>query len=218
MNPKSRLAFLLLLSLLAGTLRADSPPIHQTTLVFFDVETTGLSPYQDRIVEIGAVRYEHGKVTASQSWLVNPERRIPYSAVLVHGIRTRDVRDQPTFAEIYPEIRAFFRDNILVAHNARFDLAFLREEILRAGYDLPENPVLDSLRLFRSWYPDQPSHSIEPLMASLGIEGEGYHRAEADAMFIVHLLERALQDRAPRVPTLAETIHDAGGLLLFQDR
>lgn len=188
--------------------------LKDVSIVFFDVETTGFSAQKDRIVEIGAVRYENGEIVDEKSWLIDPGRRIPRNAINVHGIDNTMVKGQPGFAEIYPEVEAFFGDAILVAHNARFDVGFLRAELLRAGRPLPSNAVIDSLKLFRSWFPDSTSHTLKNLTSHLGIDVEGFHRAEADAFFIFLIMEEGFAQRSRSV-TVGEFLADAGGSLYF---
>ncbi len=192
--------------------REARPTMHVTETVFvaFDTETTGFSPKNDRLVEIGAVKFRgDGEVLATTNWLVNPERTIPYYATKVHGITTEMAAEAPVFKEVWPEFEAFCGDAILLAHNATFDVGFLKEELKRAGISPPALPVADTLPLFRDWFPRALSHSLEPLSTYLGVSGDTYHRAEADAFHIVNIFNIGMKRRSAM--TLRRLEHDANG-------
>ena len=199
-----------LLVLLSGVVFGGSPLVKETLFVAFDTETTGFSPKNDRLVEIGAVKFRgDGTVIASTNWLVNPGRTIPYYATKVHGITTERVSEAPVFKEIWPEFEAFCADSVLLAHNATFDVGFLKEELKRAGISLPALPVADTLPLFRDWFPRALSHSLEKLTTYLEVSGDTYHRAEADAFHIVHVFKIGMK-RRPAM-TLQRLERDANG-------
>ena len=201
---------IVLLLFLAGTAFAASPPVKDTVFVAFDTETTGLSPKKERLVEIGAVKFRgDGEVLATTNWLVNPERPIPWYATKVHGISSKMAANAPLFEEIWPEFEAFCGDSVLLAHNATFDVGFLKAELKRAKIDPPALPVADTLPLFREWFPRSLSHSLEKLSAYLGVSGETYHRAEADAFHIVNIFNVGMK-RRPKL-TLRRLQRDAGG-------
>jgi DNA polymerase III subunit alpha, Gram-positive type len=185
-------------------------PVAEVVFVAFDTETTGFSPAHDRIVEIGAVKFKGGNVLERRSWLVNPGRAIPYWAERVHGIRDEMVADQPPYEQVHPAFLAFIDGAVLLAHNARFDLAFIGAEARRRGLPLPENPVLDTLPLFRTWFPGAESYALEGLVQFLATEEGTFHRAEGDAMHIVSLVQEGLS-RHPEVTTLRDLERAAGG-------
>ena len=183
-------------------------------IVVFDVETTGFSAARDRVVELGAVRIRNGEVLATTNWLINPGRSIPSRATKVHGITDAMVKDKPDFAAIYPEFIAFVGEAILMAHNARFDVDMVRAEITRAELPLPSNAVIDSLKLFRRWYPDAASHKLGDLAKLIGLQAEGLHRGDVDAEFTARIVMDGLS-RHPDVKTLRQLLADAGGLIVF---
>jgi DNA polymerase III epsilon subunit family exonuclease len=185
-------------------------PVAEVVFVAFDTETTGFSPEQDRIVEIGVVKFKGGKVLESRSWLVNPGQSIPYWAERVHGIRDEMVADQPAYDQVHPAFLEFIDGAVLLAHNARFDLAFIGAEARRRGLPLPKNPVLDTLPLFRTWFPGAQSYALEGLVQFLATEEGTFHRAEGDAMHIVSLVREGLS-RHPEVTTLRDMEKAAGG-------
>lgn len=188
--------------------------VSNVTFVVFDTETTGFSPTTDRIVEVAAVRFRNGKVLDEKSWLINPQRRIPEWAYRVHGISDQMVRDQPTFGQFYPEFQKFIGDSVLIAHHAQFDIAFLSEEATRAGYDLPANRVIDSLGLFRRWFPGSRSYSLEVLVQYTQVDADSFHRALTDSMHVFRIFGKGLADREPGVK-LGDLYTASGGPLRF---
>lgn len=183
--------------LLAGAVFASEPLVVNTTFVAFDTETTGYSPKTDRLVEIGAVKFRgNGEILAETNWLINPGQDIPCQATQVHGIRSSDVSSAPVFKEVFPLFTAFCGDSILLAHNATFDVGFLRAELKRADMEAPALPVLDTLPLFRAWFPHALSHSLEPLSLYLGVQSNVYHRAEADSYHIIDIFRVGMKRRA----------------------
>ena len=188
--------------------------VKNVEFVAFDTETTGFSPEKDRIVEIGAVKFKNGEVMERRTWLINPERPIPYWAKKVHGIDDTMVADQPTFPEMYAEFQEFIDGTVLIAHNARFDISFIEEELKRCGMKPPKNEVVDSLALFRRWFEDASSFSLEGLAIHLKIREGGFHRALADSMFIYWILGRGMEDQA-KVKTLGNLERAAGGPMRF---
>jgi len=200
-----------LLVLLTGSVFADGQLVKDTVFVAFDTETTGFSSKKDRMVEIGAVKFcGNGEVLATTNWLVNPQREIPYYATKVHGITTEMAAEARVFAEVWPEFEAFCGDAILMAHNAPFDIEFLKAELKRAKIKPAALPVADSLPLFRDWFPRAMSHSLEPLSTYLGVSGDTYHRAEADAFYIVNIFNIGMKRRSAM--TIGRLERDANGL------
>jgi DNA polymerase III epsilon subunit family exonuclease len=200
--------------LVAGSLFAAVPdlstPVTNIIFVAFDTETTGFSPKNDRMIEIGAVRFRgDGEILAVTNWLINPEVPVPFYATEVHGITTEMVTNAPVFASVWPEFAAFCADSVLLAHNAIFDLGFLRAELGRAGIEPPALTVGNTLPLFRCWFPEAPSHSLKPLSLFLGVRGENYHRAEADSFHIINIFKNGVAAR-PAIP-LGLLERDAGG-------
>lgn len=205
---------LVLLLLLTAPVFAAEPALSgkvvNTVFVAFDTETTGFSPKNDRLVEIGAVKFRgDGEVLAMTNWLVNPKRAIPTYATKVHGITTEMASKAPVFREIWPEFEAFCGDSVLLAHNATFDVGFLKAELKRADIKPPALPVADTLPLFRNWFPRALSHSLEPLSTYLGVSGDTYHRAGADAFHIVHIFHVGMKRRTTM--TLRRLQQDANG-------
>jgi len=168
--------------------------------VVVDLETTGLSSRRDRVIEIAAVRVRDGCVVDQWQTLVNPGITIPPLITALTGITTGMAADAPTFEEAAHDFRSFVDDAILVAHNAAFDLGFLRAELARLDGAAVSLPVesLCTLRLARRLFPGLPSHSLEALIQSLGLPVRRHHRALPDALatadLLSHLIRRAVQD------------------------
>jgi DNA polymerase III epsilon subunit family exonuclease len=151
-------------------------------VVAVDVETTGLSPTRDRLVEVAAVCAQDGVEDGVFEALVNPGRPIPWDALRIHGITDAMVRDCPPAGAVLPAFLDFCATaDALVAHNARFDVAFLREECRRAGLPPLAMPVFDTCAIARRLMPGRASYSLEMLCASLGLSHGQSHRALQDA-------------------------------------
>lgn len=175
--------------------------------VAVDLETTGLIPGLDRIVEIGAVAFSRaGGVESEYEALVDPGIPIPAVAARVSGITDDMVRGRPTVAEVLPQFLAFLGDAVPVAHNAAFDGGFLAADIARLGLAPAATPVLDTRALARAALPGRQSYALDALCRDLGITGFPAHRALPDAhrcrlLFLACLerLEAAGQATGPDV-------------------
>ncbi|MBU0678256.1 MAG: 3'-5' exonuclease [Verrucomicrobia bacterium] len=188
--------------------------ISNVTFVAFDTETTGLSAKNESIVELAVVKYRNGEIVEKKNWLMNPGRPIPYWARRVHGISNEMVKDKPSFAEIYPEFLEFIKGSVLIAHNAHFDISFLNEEIERAGLKQPANAVIDSLGLFRNWYPELKSHKLAAIATHVSVNDGGFHRALADSVYVALILDDGLKHR--KNDTLLKDLYaDSGGPMKF---
>jgi DNA polymerase III subunit epsilon len=149
---------------------ADTP-LSDLTYVVFDTETTGLLPAQgDEIVQIAAVRIVNGRRVGGEVFdtLVNPGRSIPASSTEVHGVTEAMVADAPPIAEVGRSFHKFAEGAVLIAHNAPFDMAFLRrhEKGIGARFD---NPVLDTVLLSAVVFGQHETHSLDALCHRLGI-------------------------------------------------
>jgi DNA polymerase-3 subunit epsilon len=151
--------------------RLEEQALRDLAFVVFDTETTGLTPHQDEIVQIGAVRVLHGRIVEGEALnlLVDPGRRIPASASRVHGITDDMVAGAPDIGEAGRQLHSFARDAVLVAHNAPFDMAFLKRHAHRIGATF-DQPVLDTVLLSAVIYGTTESHSLDALCQRLGVE------------------------------------------------
>ncbi|WP_372845046.1 PolC-type DNA polymerase III [Pontiella sp.] len=198
-------AILLLLS------AAATASVSNVVFVAFDVETTGFSPDSDRIIEIGAVKSRNGEILETAQWLINPG--IPIRNFDVHGITDEQVAESPAFAEAYRAFKAFAGDGVLIAHNASFDVRFMAAEIKRNELKPIPNATLNSLTLFRRWYPAAPSHKLGELATELGIPVATEHRARDDAETLLNILAHGLK-RHPEA-TLEQIRATANGTYHF---
>ena len=149
--------------------------------VLFDLETTGLSPDTDAIIEISALKVEGGKVVEEFSTLVNPCMHIPYMASSVNGITDDMVQDSPKIDVALRAFAAFIGDSILVGHNIKnFDLRFIQRDAVNILGKPLANEYLDTLTVARRYLPDLSSRSLEALAYHYDISYDGAHRALAD--------------------------------------
>lgn len=151
-------------------------------LVAVDLETTGLDPANDEIIEIGAVRTRDGEIVAEFSTLVNPGRPIPSLISHLTGIRNEDVSDAPSIQAVLPQLREFVGHAPLIAHNIGFDSSFL----YRHGI-LQNNIRIDTYELASVLLPRAPRYNLTSLSSIIGVEIESAHRALYDARATVRL-------------------------------
>lgn len=194
------------------------------TIAFVDTETTGTDSAVDRVIEVGIVIGRQGAVVERHSWLLHPGMPIPEASTAVHGITDADVAEQPSFADVAPEIVERFGGALPAAYNAEFDRGFLLAELERAGH-LPERPApavrgevrwLDPLVFARELYPGRQSRALGAMCERLGIELVKAHRATDDAEAALKLLYILAED--PRVPdTYAALVREQSRLARAQD-
>ena len=168
-------------------------PLADLQFVAFDLETTGLSDAKDSIVEFGAVRFlMDGTVLECFEQLVNPLRPIPEDATRINKITDAMVHGMPTVAEILPRFLTFLnRENtVLMAHNAQFDLGFLRHAMKGHQGLTIARPVLDTLKMDRREIRGLTSYRLEHLAAVLKLRGSEGHRALADARLVMELFRK----------------------------
>ena len=150
------------------------------TCVVFDIETTGFSPIKNRIIEIGAVRVTDGKIVDKFSTFVNPEVPIPYDIEQLTSINDGMVISAPTIEEVLPEFLAFCEGAVMVAHNASFDISFIKENARRQGLTF-QPTVLDTVSLARVLLPNLNRFKLDTVAKELKISLENHHRAVDDA-------------------------------------
>lgn len=145
-----------------------------------DIETTGGSPLNHRILEIGIVLIEDGQIISKYQSLINPGMHIPYNVILIHGITNEMVDAAPTFAEIASDIEEMTREAVFVAHSVAFDFGFIKAEFTRIGKSY-DRKRLCTVRLSKRLLPGLKSHSLASLCQFYKIQNKRAHRALEDA-------------------------------------
>ena len=165
-------------------------------VVFVDIETTGGSYRNSRVLEVAAIRYESGEVVQEFSTLINPETYIPSSITSLTGITEADIIDAPKFEDIADELYEVLSGAIFIAHNVRFDYSFLKNEFAHVGIDLSVK-LLCMVRLSRALYSQHTGHSLAKLIERHNIPVAARHRALDDARAIHYFSELAYDEHGP---------------------
>ena len=150
------------------------------SFVVFDLETTGLSAVNNRIIEIGAVKVEEGKITERFSTFVNPKEPIPFEIEQLTGISDEMVIDAPPIEEVLPAFLEFCGGCVLIAHNASFDAGFIHQNCITLGIDA-EFTVGDTVAMARMLLPSLGKYKLDTVAKALGVSLENHHRAVDDA-------------------------------------
>lgn len=168
--------------------------LQEVKFAVLDTETTGLSPAGGgKICEIAISVSRNGKKLEEFCTLLNPQIPMHPDVIAVHGITNDMVKDAPVFADIVPQLLDLLEGCVLVAHNAEFDLSFLRSEMEHCGLRLPDYPVLDTLKLARK-NGCFARNNLGMIAAALGIDAAGAHRALADVRMTEKVLYSFLQE------------------------
>ena len=204
-------------------------------LIFLDLETTGMAAVHERITEIGLVEVANGEFAGSWSQLVNPQKSIPPFIRSLTGISDEMVADAPTFEQLAPALFERLEGKLLIAHNARFDYGFLKNEFARLGMSY-RSRVLCTAKLSRKLFPEHRRHNLDSLIERHGLSCSARHRALGDAEVLWQFLQKlyakvdiaridaAVQAQmvAPSLPAglsaeVLEAIPEAPGVYLFYD-
>ena len=192
-----------------------SRSLSDVEFVAFDLETTGLSPTSCEIIEFGAVRFRlDGEELAHMQQLVDPGCSIPRAATRVHGITDAMVKGKPRVPDVLPGFLEFLAgpDTILLAHNAKFDVRFLREAKSRVAVGLPGGHVVDTLSLAKRCIRGLPSYQLDHLVNHLGIAESENHRALADARLVMSTFITLIR-RSPKMRTVENLLEISSGQL-----
>ncbi|MCT1365049.1 MULTISPECIES: exonuclease domain-containing protein [unclassified Microbacterium] len=196
------------------TMTAPSPRASQPYFAIIDVETTGLSPNRDRVLELAVVRVDHqGQVVDEWSTRFNPEG--PVGATHIHGITQADVVRAPLFRDVATSIIPYISGLPIAAHNARFDLSFLRAEFRRAGWDVPWLPAFCTLDGSHHYLPHLERRRLIDCCWSAQIPLHGAHSALGDARATAGLLRHYLQMQGRMLPhpSLLSVPNEARGVV-----
>ena len=171
-------------------------------LAIVDLETTGAHPSHDRVTEIAVIEVDGGEVAGEWSTLVNPGTSIPPAIQALTGITNAMVADAPSFGALAAQLHERLEGRVLVAHNARFDYGFLKQEFERAG--LPYRAkTLCTVKLSRRLYPAHARHNLDSVMQRHGIECKARHRAMGDADAVLQFLRLAAAEHGEEVVAVA---------------
>ncbi len=202
-------------------------------LVFLDTETTGGSLRTDRVIEIGMLRVENGKVVKKFTSLINPQRYVPPEIELLTGISGAMVDTAPTFFDLKDQILELLNDAVFVAHNARFDYGFIKTEFKRLGINFSAKHLC-TVKLSRNLYPQYDHHNLSIIIERFGFRIKNRHRAFDDAEvlwkfykqiqkeFSLELIEAAVNkaQKRPSIPTnlsadILDNLPESPGVYIF---
>jgi DNA polymerase-3 subunit epsilon len=162
--------------------------------VFVDIETNGKLGHEGRIIEIGVLRVEDGEITETFHSLVNPGGRVPFWIERLTGISNNDLVSAPYFDDIAESLRRLMNDAIFVAHNVRFDYAFLKSHFKAMGHDYRPK-LFCTVRMSRALYPEHQGHSLEKIIKRHAIPTPNRHRAFEDAKATYDFTRLAISEK-----------------------
>lgn len=158
--------------------------------VVLDIETTGLNPARDEIIEIGAIRVRSGETVAQFSSLVRPSRPIGSFISGLTGITNGMVQSAPSIDVALPELLAFVGGDVIVGHNINFDINFLYDNALRIMGTGLSNNFVDTVRISRLLFPEMPHHRLCDLEEKFHLHNESAHRALSDVLLTAECYQR----------------------------
>ncbi len=164
------------------------------TYVVFDVETTGLSAVYNTIIELAAVKIKNGEIIDRFESFANPHEPLTNTIIELTGITDDMLVDAPEVDEVIRTFNEWIGDDILVAHNASFDMGFINAAFRKVGLSDATNPVIDTLELARFLYPEMKNHRLNTLCKKFEIELVSHHRAIYDAEATGYLLAKFIKD------------------------
>ncbi|MFD1387901.1 PolC-type DNA polymerase III [Oceanobacillus oncorhynchi subsp. oncorhynchi] len=179
--------------------------------IVFDVETTGLSAVYDTIIELAAVKVHDGEIIDRFESFANPHHPLSETTTNLTGITDDMVKDAPEVGDVLKDFHAWMGEDILVAHNASFDMGFLNQGFKRIGYEKAANPVIDTLELARFLITELKNHRLNTLCKHLGIELTQHHRAIYDAEATGYLLWNLVQKLMEREITNHQDLNNHMG-------
>lgn len=207
------------MSLFSSLWRRRAAPIHAAGLdtllrpgfVALDLETTGLDPRRDAILELAAIPFVDGRPRGGYVTRVDPGRPIPPESSRIHGITERMVQGAPRVERVLPELEALLGDQVIVGHGIAFDLAVLARERQAHGRAPIRNPALDTMRLAAALHPDWEHFGFDDVASHLGIGILGRHTAAGDALGAGELFLALLEEARRRA------LRTVGELLWLQE-
>jgi len=158
--------------------------------ICLDCESTGLSPQEDRMIEIAVVLFTFDEILETYEALIDPERKIPEETIAIHNITDEMVAGKPKVADVLPKVLKMVGDHIIVGHGIGFDISLIQEEAKRCKLpcNIHENRSLDTLRMARL-YGQSPVNSLQKLRQHFNIAEEGAHRAMSDVVVNIEVFK-----------------------------
>lgn len=185
--------------------------LESDTYVVFDVETTGLSAVYDKIIELAAVKVKGGEIIDRFERFANPHQPLSQTTIDLTGITDDMVKDAPEIGDVLRDFHEWMVNDILVAHNASFDMGFLNAGFQRIDLGKSQNPVIDTLELARLLVPELKNHRLNTLCKKFDIELTQHHRAIYDAEATGYLLWKLLKKALERGITNHLNLNDYMG-------
>lgn len=164
-----------------------------TPLIYLDVETTGFSAVKDRITEVAAIRVQSGIEVQRFASFVKIDEPVPEHITKITGITDNDLKDAPTFEQLVPILEHIFEGGVIVAHNAKFDVSFLKAGFIRTGKQF-NYPALCTKLLSDVLCRQLPGHKLQNLIDHYGFSYGERHRAYDDAYVLVQFIDRMKLD------------------------
>ncbi len=177
--------------------------------VVFDLETTGFSPESNRIIEIGAVKVQEGKITDRFSTFVNPKVPIPFRIEQLTSINDSMVIDAPAIEQVLPEFMEFCKGCVMVAHNADFDMSFIKKNCLRQGMECRPT-IVDTVGLARILLPNLNRFKLDTVAKALGVSLDNHHRAVDDAGCTAEIFVKFIEMLKARGITALDEVNRLG--------
>jgi DNA polymerase-3 subunit alpha (Gram-positive type) len=175
-------------------MHATNDKLQDATYVVYDIETTGLSIRNHKIIEIAAIKIKNGKEISRFETFINPHEKIPYAIQQLTHINDEMVEHAPELVDKLPEFVEFVQGCVLVAHNARFDMGFIQANLKILGYPELKNTVLDTLEFARFMYPNLKNHRLNTLADKFKVSLDQHHRAIYDTLALSSILNRMIED------------------------
>lgn len=168
------------------------------TISFVDLETTGTSAQYNRIIEVGILKVDNGKVVKEYKQLINPQTYIDPFITSMTGINAEMIANAPTFDEVKKEILEILVDSVFVAHNVRFDYGFLRNEFKRSGINFSSQHCC-TVKLSRTLFPEWERHNLDTVIKRFAIPVKERHRAFDDAQALYTFWQKAQEMIQPEI-------------------
>ena len=175
--------------------------------VLFDIETTGLDPEYDEIIEIGAIKVDNNKVMDEFHSLIKPDNEIDEFITNLTGITNEMVENAPNIEEVLPNFINFIGDEILIGHNVNFDINFVYDKTVNLGLGIVKNNYVDTMRLSRILLPELPHHRLKDLAEYYEIDTKGNHRASKDVQITNEVYLKLYDEMLNKFGTLEEFLN-----------